>query len=415
MKIALYIEPYKINHNTFYNNVLMKEEFEKRGFVFDIFTPQVKTINRNEGTTPFKMSNDYGDFYKIQIYDDFPKPTDYDILFVYEDNCKKWNKTASDMRNYLSDKFLTQKKQVACLKFDTIIEYRLLHPISPIIYGICSDKLTYLSNQFNYIVKPSEKRFIMPVIGNLKHPKPNALSKEELMELYGLDKNKKIIAYLPGKIAKWNSKNYSDLSNYHENFRINIIQAKWFQDNFNKIVDYFSSQGYQLVGKLHARDSNKFLTGNSELSKDYKIKYVDQYHSYELMKYSDFAITFGTTMVYQLYLYQLPTLEIGTGIYYPSWSINDFTQPLELLTPLASYNFGRDLIYGQIVAFDKLINNPSLYLKAFLLKLNNGGYSIDNFPYKNNNPIYGNSFDSSIPKIVDVITKSLNIQNNIQS
>lgn len=410
MKIALYIEPYKSNHNTFYNNVLLQEEFRKRGFQFDIFTPDVKSKHKNEAKEPFKMSNDLEEFYQIKLYPQFPDPTDYDVLFIYEDNCKNWFKKAGDVRTYIADKFFAKKRTVVCLKFDTIFEYRQLGTLNPIIYGICSDKLTHLARQFEYIVGVNKIRFLMPVIGNLKHTKPNSLTRDELVELYGLDKDRKLIAYLPGKVSKWRAKKYTDgVANFHPNFQTNFHQIQWFYDNFDRIVDYLWSQGYQLVGKLHARDSSKFLTGSSTTSRDDKIKYVDQYHSHELMKYSDFAIIFGTTMVYQLYLYELPAFELGTGIYYPGWAEAGSNKHLELLTPLAQYNYGRELIFGQIVAFNKFKANPEQYLKAFLLNLQNGGYSIKKFGYRKDHPIYGQSFDSSIPKIVDVIINSLKL------
>lgn len=412
MKLALYIEPFKSNHNTFYNNILLQNEFQKRGFDFDIFMPNVKSKYEDPTKEPFKMRNDLENFYQIKIHSQFPDESIYDVLFVYEDNCKDWYKKIGDVRTYIADKFGAKNKLVICLKFDTIIEYRQLGTVKPIIYGICSNKLTNLARQFEYLVNVNRIRFIMPVIGNLKHDKPGALSKNELIEHYGLDKERKIVAYLPGKISKWNSKKYDNIKNFHSNFQSNFYQTKWFYQHFDRIVDYLWSQGYQLIGKLHSRDSSKFLTNTSTVSRNDKIKYVDQYHSHELLKYSDFAIIFGTTMVYQLYLYELPALELGTGIYYPGWSEGGNHKSLELLTPLFQYNYGRDLVYGQIVAFNKFKTNPEQYLKAFLLKLENGGYSIKNFNYRKNHPIYGNSFDSSIPQIVDIILKIVLVASN---
>ena len=68
-------------------------------------------------------------------------------------------------------------------------------------------------------------------------------------------------------------------------------------------------------------------------------------------------------MVYQLYLYDLPTLDLGTGIYYPRWA---FTNPENrVITPLQNFRYGRDLIYGEVVNFREFQKDPKKFSRAF--------------------------------------------------
>lgn len=408
MNIALYIEPNKTAHNSFYNNLLLRQSFLDKGHQFDIYIGSPKASNDDKN--PFSKINHLEEFYNIELYNNFPKEKNYDILFVYEDNCKKWYKKDPDARRYIAQKFQALDKKVICLKFDTIFEYRPIE-LDNIIYGVCSDQLTPLANRFHWIIGNDKKRFTMPVIANISHPKPNTLTRDEFYQKYDLDPEKKIIAYLPGKIKKWRKKDYIDnnkLSNYSNNFNQNFAQSTWFYDNIDTLVEFFSKMGYQLVGKLHVRDSDKFLKNNPNATRYDVIKYVDQYHTHELLKYSDFAIIFGTTMVYQLYLYNLPVLEIGTGIYYPSWAdTHPNNKNHHTLSPLAQWNFGKDLIYGQIVSFDKLKADPVLYLTTFIKKLQTGGYPIKEFKYRKDHPLYGKSYGSSIEDITNIILKAI--------
>ena len=405
MRIALYIEPHKSSHANFYTKVLFKKEIESRGHILNIYIPNVKK-NVKTNKNPYMSSlNDMSLFYEIPITEGFPKSSNYDILFVFEDYYKSWSSKCADYRKYVCRPFITNGKNVLCLKDDTIMEVRPINSTN-IIYGIPSNKLMTerdrlnMNRRYHYWILPSNvKHFIMPVISNLSIHKPNILSKEDFYQKYGLDSNLKIIAYLPGKVRKWRSKFYKEkIDKYTTNFKTTLLQTNWFLDNFDVINNILRDLGYQLVGKLHIRDSNKFIKGyTNKYTKTKYIKYVDQYHSHELLKYADYAITFATTMVYQLYLYDLPTLDLGTGIYYPRWA---FMNPENrVITPLQNFRYGRDLIYGEVVNFREFQKDPKKYLNTFFTKK----FNIETFKYRYNNPIYGNSYGKGIKDIVDIL------------
>lgn len=412
MKFALYIEPIKSSHATFYHNILLKRSFEKLKHSLDIFIPNTpkNKIKKEDDKNPYVVEKDnLSKTYNFEITNDFPNPLKYDVLIIYEDYTKEWSgKYVIDYRENVSQLFSNKNKPVICLKFDTIMEYRMINNQN-VIYGVVSNILRPLSNKFPYILPGLKTSFDCPVISNMANSKPPELSisKEKFFEMYGLDPNKKIIAYLPGKIKKWRQKPKSDenlivyankkFPEQTDNFKKTFIQVTNFFNNLDKISQDLDDLGYQLVGKLHIRDSEKFI-GSSATRKG-KITYIDQLYSHELLKYSSFAITFATTMVYQLYLYDLPSLDIGTGVYYPNWAFKN----KKVESPLQAYNNGLDLIYGLAVNYEQFIKNPKEYLRVFGEAVENGQISIDKFKYRYNNPIYGNSYG----KTTDDVARSV--------
>jgi len=411
MKIALYIEPHKSSHANFYTKILFKKEIESRGNTLDIYIPDDKKHVKKNDKEPYISSvKEMSIFYGISIIEGFPNSSNYDILFVFEDYYKSWSNKVDDFRKHVCRPFITNSKKVLCLKDDTIMEVRPIK-LNNIIYGIPSNRLMTERDKLNikrkdhYWILPSgTKHFIIPVISNLSIPKPECLSKEDFYHKYGLDTNLKIIAYLPGKVKKWREKFYKGKkNNYTRNFQLTLHQINWFLNNFKIINNILRDLGYQLVGKLHIRDSNKFIenTKTDKYTKNKDIKYVSQYHSHELLKYADYAITFATTMAYQLYLYDLPTLDLGTGIYYPRWAFK--LSDNKAITPLQNFNCGRDLIYGEVVNFANFQQDPKQYLTIFV----NRGFNIDEFKYKYRNPIYGDSYGKGIKDIVDILIQIL--------
>jgi len=388
MKFALYIDS-RPSPATFYNNILLKDSFQKLGHQLDIYLPNAD-------------GQEFHGEYDLQPKEKLPQTDDYDVLIIYEDYHKGWSSKAKDMRGLLAKKFISHNKPVLCPKFDTIFEYRLLN--HPVKYGVASNALRSLSDQFDYFVPPQAQSFICPVIANLSHPKPNELSWDDFCQKFDLDPTKKIIAYLPGKVSKWRDKLYNvfDLKQRNPNFVANYYQINWFLTNIEKISKTFDKLGYQLVGKLHIRDSDKFLkdqAGKKIAKKDY-IKYVDQYYSRELLKYSTFALTFATTMIYQLYLYDLPVLDVGTGVYYPGWA---FKETALYKPPLKAYGNGLDLISGLVVNPEQFQDKTEAYLAGFIREVENGRFTTDKFKHKKNNPLYGNSYGTTTDDIAQSI------------
>lgn len=400
MKFALYIEPYQIFHSSFYTYQLLQQLFISKGHILDFYTPIDYNIDSIQEPNKKITINKLKDIYDIEFQIRFPDEDDYDVLLLEPHYYKKWSNIKIDMRSLIASKFQDKNKLVIVLNSSMLIETRLIK-LNNIYYGIKSNRILALENVNKYKLS----YFFMPSVSYLINPKPNHLSQQQFYQKYNLNTNKRIIAFLPGKLDKWRKKELKyrgDLFNNkltNDNFFQNNKQIYWFKENCQKIIDIFHNLGYQIIGKMHIRDFEKFnkddKSGKS-LMKSH-ITYIQQYDTYELLKYSSYALTFGSTMVYQLYLYNIPSIEIGTGFYFPGWAYP--TTPDNFYMKLIKkYNNGRDLIYGNVIDFDEIQENPH----AHIIKLLS---NITPFKYRINNPIYGKTYGHTIDDIYKSIIK----------
>jgi hypothetical protein len=406
MKFAFYIEPYRVFHSHFYTYRIFGDEFLKRGHTFHYYTPidyQIDSMKQHNKKKKLKMDS-LDTLYGIKINIGFPEPEDYDILLLESQYYKNWCDMERDMRILLAAKFSLKNKTIIVLHDSMLMETRII-PLNNIIYGTTSVNLLKIDNKKKRILS----HFTMPPINYLINSKPKSLTLTSFYSKYNLNPTLKIIAFLPGKLNKWQeplhlntNRNYFKNSLATNNFYINNMQIHWIIENIEKIIFCFKKMGYQIVGKMHIRDFSKFRQNDKSgkiLMKD-NITYVQQYDLHELLKYSDFALTFGSTMVYQLYLYNLPSIELGTGFYFPGWAYPT-TDDFSYMKYITDYNYGKDLIYGHVIDFNKFKNNISTYL----IKLMENKYNINKFKYQYNNPIYGNSYGKTIDTIYNSIIK----------
>jgi hypothetical protein len=381
MKIALYIDPYISPISTFYTKILLQKELAKLNYKLDIYIPYIpKNTTKNEDcyiNKIFALKKEYN------IIWDIPNPEKYDILLLIHIWSKKWH-NGDDMRKEISNSFNKLNKKILCLKFDTTLEHRYIN--DTIIYGINTEYKLNLSPR--WILPNNAKTFIFPQISNLSFNKEDILSKIEFYNKYKINKNKKIIIFFVGRFKKW----YNNKS-----FDTNVIQ--WFFNNLSNINILLNNNNYQLIFKLHRSDGLQII-------KNFKLNnliIIDQYDTHEAIKYSNRSISYCTSMVYELYLYNLPVLELFEGIYYPGW-ISDLTRNKQYNSPLKDYNNGKDLIYGKITSYKELINNSDKILSEFI----NTDYNIKNYNYCNNHPIFGNSYYSSIQEITNLLITEIN-------
>lgn len=399
MKFAFYIEPYRIYHSNFYTYQLLYQTFICNGHTFTFYTPLDYKI---DSTTKNKLNiKDINTIYNVNFKIGFPRPNDYDVLLLESQYYKDWCDINRDMRRIIAMKFKMEKKTVIVIGESMLLETRLL-PIDNIIYGTKSNQLLKLDN----IRKHKLSYFFIPPLTYLINPKPNYLSEILFYEKYKLDPTLKIIAFLPGKIEKWrNNKSYD--SNLFQNKIVNdnyfqcLQQIHWFIENGKRIVKIFRKLGYQIVGKMHPRDFSKFTNTSkpNHLLLQKHITYIQQEDLFELLKYSTNAITFGSSMVYHMYLYNIPCIEIGTGFYFSNWAYPESTE-FSYLDYLQKYNNGKDLIYGHVIDYNNVKNNNEL-LQYFRELLNKD----IKFKYKYDNPIYGDSYGKGINDIYKNIVK----------
>jgi hypothetical protein len=400
MRYAYYMEPYQIYHSNFFNYQLLYNIFIKKGQQLDFYTPINYKIDNQ-----IKV-NQIDTKYNVKFIIGFPKPTDYDVLLLETQYYKEWCDLSKDMRHPLTNKFKAYNKIIIVLNASMLFETRMIN-IDNIFYGVKSSKTLKIDNVKKYKIT----YFFLPPVTYLNNPKPGQLSQEQFYQKYNIDPKLKLIAFLPGKLNKWRKKykeiEYSpDLfSNKltNENYFQNCKQIHWFRDNSETIIDTFRQLGYQLIGKMHIRDFDKFNQDDKSgrcLMKNH-ITYIDQYDTYELFKYSSYALTFGSTISYQMYLYDLPVIDIGTGFYFPGWAYPE-SNDYQYMNLIKEYNNGKDLIYGNIINFDELQNDTMNHLINLLSNINEFKYRIDN-------PIYGNTYGKTLDDVYKNIAKISNI------
>lgn len=406
MRFAFYMEPYRIYHSTFYTYKLLYDIFIQKGHVFDFYTPLDYKIDviKNNLTKSKKMKiNDINQLYNVNFQIGFPVSENYDVLLLESQFYKDWCELNKDMRNVIASKFKLNKKIVIVLSDSMLLETRMIG-LDDIIYGTKSARALKLDNKLQHKLSC----FFCPPITYLLNPKPNHMTRDGFYEKYGLNPTLKIIAFLPGKLEKWKHQHYKDHKQLFQdeivnhNFHQNNEQIHWFVKNITKINKYLHNFGYQIVGKMHPRDFNKFLQSENKFNKmlmKEHITYIQQHDTYELIKYSSFSFTFGSTMAYHLYLYNLPTIEIGTGFYFSGWAYPKSTD-FHLIKYIKKYNYGKDLIFGRVVNFHEFKNDTEAYIYSLL---NNDITS--HFKYKYNNPLYGDSYGKGIEEIYNNIAK----------
>jgi hypothetical protein len=331
MRYCLY---YDINSiSTLYIYQELKQEFINQGHSLDIFIPKE---NQNNGTISFKTFNKY--YSKDKVKWGYPKKEDYDILLVL--NCVNSKRVDKDPRMILCKKF----KKSLYLKADSTREYwslgakKIEYISDKVKYGICTDlELIYpVSNWLNKV-----NTFDMPFIENCTIPKTNALSLQDFKKKYQI-KNKIILCALT---------KYSKLIGIKSNSEYEY-KCKWLYQNLEKINIIFKSFGYDMIAKLHKMEYlNKF---KAETKYYTNIPIIDDFDTYEAIKYSDFALTCGSMIVFEFSIYDLPCLEICP-------------EKIFSFQPKPKFNL-EDYIYGTIPNFENLKDNTTLVLEDFIKK-----------------------------------------------
>jgi hypothetical protein len=322
------------------------------------------------------------------IITSFPDPVVFDILLLTDTYTKKWYYSSDghihDCRNKIMNSFLKLGKKVICIRDTPLIEYRSMSNTN-VKHGICINGVSNLHHKI--------PKFMMPLLSNLAFKKRNQMTRNEFCDKYGIDYDKKILCLLPGKISKWKSVKRSK----NINSKLVATNVEVFYNRLDDLNQILLENNYVITSKLHTRDNyDKWLTQKT-FRKDI-IKYVDPNDSNEMLTYSDKGISFGTTMVYQTYLFNMPVLEIGTGMYYLGWSDSDAN--LES-SPLKIYNYGKDLVFGKISQnFGKL---PIKTLSNFITS----EYDIKQFKYVRDNPIYGNSYNTCVEDVSNAILRQI--------
>jgi hypothetical protein len=385
MKVALFLDTKYITKALHYIYFLFLEELKNKfNYDIDFYTPDYITNSVNI-TTSIYLDRYYVQKYNHNIIWGEPNANDYDVIIIANNFRGK-----RDLRQKLASRFIKHKKKVLSLKLNNLMEHRFIY--DNVLYGVNTLHRVLLEDKF--ILPAKCNKFIFPSL-NLSTPKPDALTKIEFYKKYKLNPDLKLITFYIGQAKKW-----VDRNNTH------TLPIYQFFNKFKHIKNILTKNGYQLIFKLHKNNDTQQLK-NLKLKKIFKkTRIISHEDAYESTIYSNFAITYATTMVYELYLYNLPVLEIGSGLYYPGWFrlIKDNNYHIHN-NPLKQYNDGKDLIYGNTISLNDLTNNTDTYISSFL----NTTYNIKQFKYITDNPIYGNSYYDNINTAAKSLANQLDI------
>jgi hypothetical protein len=388
MKIVLYIDPLYLSISYFHTIYLLKEYFENKECIFDICIPDYDKLKiDNIKIKDCFINKEYAKKYNYNInwfnYEDKINPKKYDILLLLH-MYGKWN--LIDNRKIMMENFKKQNKKIMTIKSDMTLEYRYLD--DTIIYCVNSSNLL-LDLPSRWILRKNSNILIVPVISNLLYEKRYALTKEDFYKKYNLNKNNKNIIFFMGNVSKF----YNKLVNIDNS----IIHS--FIKNIKLLIDIFKNLNYNLIFKLHRTQEVKIIEDINLINFFNNIIIIKNEDTHELIKYSERAISYNTCMVYELYLYNLPVLELGDGIYFPGWISCIKKYNIYKSCPLKDFNYGKDLIYGTILNNNFNKKNYNSIINLFI----NQDFNIKKYKYLNNHPIYGDSYNKNINNVGDII------------
>lgn len=339
----------------------------------------------------FKEKGHQLDWFNIDQYKKIPKTTlnTYDVLLF---------NNAKLREPHLISPFL--KKPMITFKTGTNLEMFTMHPNFK--YGIPTPY--FLSNGHNEgkLFLSRGKTFNCPVYCAYQLPKPNALSRQEFYNKYSIPDGNKLAIFLPGlldklcKLVKTMKK-----TRIPDKYKKLFDKIAWVLSNVDTIQSYLIKLGYTLLVKNHCRTERRYQNKESKLYKDMlNCTMIDLEDGYEAYRYSDFAITIGSSIVYELYLYDLPTLELGFGEYLFRWS--KFMSTPKALQYYKQYNRGEDLIFGKVCNDSDFTN-----LEETIIEFSRNLPKIENFAFKDKHPLLGETYHQSVEKMYELIMSQL--------
>jgi hypothetical protein len=393
MRIAFYIDPNISSVATFYTKVLLKIAIEKLGMSVNMHIPSFNHINDNKPIDPIYpyFNQKWNEILQYPIIWDVPDVNKYDALLVTHQRNSKWKGIPGlDFRAEIAKKFLNANKKVIAIKDELSFEFSGFD--KRVLY--CNYSTTKLNIKESLILPDKATVFITPALCNLSFIRPNALSKAEFFNLYKLDNSKKLITCFMPKHKK-----IFYLKQQNSPFLKNFI---YLLSNLDKITNILANLDYQIIFKSHRGDWDILAKEYQHLNSS-KIQMISPLHTHEAIKYSNFALTTMSNIVYELYLQNLPCIEIGSGLYYPAWWTKTPMKCNPARFPITTHT-SSDLIYGQVLTEDEWINKTEKTLKNIFAK----NWDINSFKYKDNNPIYGNSYNGTIDQIAKIVVNKLN-------
>lgn len=347
--------------------------------------------------TPFPgeycFTHDYyktSDFFDPSVKFDIPSIKDYQCLVIGA----RHNKTNIAIRNNLIDYFLKNKRRVIALQDSANFDYSNSKADLYCAPSINQFKVLKTANDIN----KSSKKIEIPLLSNLswkKHEQFKPLTREAFMEEYGLPADKKIVAFFPDG----------------EHGHPGMPASHWMHKNINQISSILNEKGYVLVAKLHPYEhygrKRNYYGNYSNVYYGWNCKTIREEHAHELVSYSDFALSSVSCTMYEHYLYNLPHLNIGMhpedskvitengkisgyDIFKKNGYVNPIPENFDLL----------GLIYGKTYPFKDAEKDIHSIVDNFI---NSKKIIKECYQYYRNNPLYGESYSSSVYDVASAL------------
>ena len=379
MKICLVLD--QSNLGPFYVYTLMRDYLSSKNIQLDIF------LNPNKTTLGISEEGLRGSTYHESILSHvtfgLPSPAKYDTLLI--SNLK--NKDQTCISRALIESFTDVNKLVLCIKSSSCLSTHSwsqhLNTSAPILYGLPRQNLggfTICVGDLEKTIAPKHI-FHMHHLEVYKYKKPFHLNKEEFYNKYNLNPDLKILSFFPGGMHG------------HPTYAIEH-QLHHKAEELNTVL---GPLGYQLVCKLHFNEyfGRKSHFHQGQLSSNVyfeNIPTIAAEDAYELIKYSSFSLTSSTTMAFEHYLYNLPTINIGLK----DEGSQEYKTFLWLCPPSGNFDF-RDLIFGDIYESSDFFSHPEKCFDSSFSR----EHHINSFTFKDNHSVFGDAYDETIESACD--------------
>lgn len=237
---------------------------------------------------------------------------------------------------------------------------------------------------------PKNQTITFPVLGKIIPSHKYLITYQQFITKYKLHPTKKICLFLPGAI--------------YSKSKFQILQRNPFYIHFDQIIQFLNQNNIQFIYKLKPSriDPAKMKAHQFQYPHEFKqflIK-LKKFPNIEETDYptallnSKFALTTITSTVNELYLYNLPCLDFGSGHYFFRWGpqkLTDYTHNVKLINQYFKYQH----LFGHVVSNNS--KNIQFILEQFLTFLNS--YPSPNSDLKNQHPMWGDTYNYDYPPI----------------
>lgn len=270
-------------------------------------------------------------------------------------------------------------------------------------YGIPSDYYLDIGHNNSKKFVPSKSKIIkMPIFSAYQVPPLNSDKLdtiEKFKKKYSIPLDRKLMILVGGRVDKIVDYSKKDSLNSDPILSKLLHSGRWILKNFRSMIKLLIEKGYQPLIRFHCREY-RYQTAPEQM--DYRktinnlCTIIDDDDGYWAYKYSDFAISYFTSTCYELYLYNLPTLEIGSGMYLYRWGFQD-------LSPKSKKYYQKyqdSLLFGKVIDSKNISNDNIL---EFISDVETGCYKIEDFEYLNDHPLYADTYYNSVDNMYSLI------------